>query len=46
VPLVHLTASRDVMGGLVNRRATTALACAVATLIIGLNGVLLAQMLV
>jgi manganese transport protein len=41
VPLVALTSSRSVMAGLVNRPATTALAIAVAALIIMLNGFLL-----
>ena len=45
VPLVLLTANAEVMGTLANRRATTALACAIAALIIGLNGFLLAQIL-
>jgi manganese transport protein len=43
VPLVLLTANTEVMGKLVNHRATTALACLVATLITGLNLFLLAQ---
>jgi manganese transport protein len=43
VPLVRFTASHDVMGPLVNRRATTAAAAAVAGLIIVLNVFLLAQ---
>jgi manganese transport protein len=43
IPLVLLTGSRNVMGELVNRRGTTALACGIAALIIGLNGFLLAQ---
>jgi manganese transport protein len=43
VPLVRLTGSRDVMGELVNRRTTTALAWAIAGLVIALNGFLLAQ---
>jgi manganese transport protein len=46
VPLVLLTANRDVMGPLVNRRRTTALAWVIAALIIGLNGFLLTQILV
>jgi manganese transport protein len=46
VPRVWLTARRDVVGELVNRRATTALACVIATLIIALNGFLLPQILV
>ena len=41
VPLVLLTRRRDVMGGLVNRRGTTAAASAVAAVIICLNAVLL-----
>lgn len=41
VPLVLLTRRRDVMGGLVNRRGTTAAASAVAAVIMSLNAVLL-----
>jgi manganese transport protein len=41
VPLVILTRRRDVMGALVNRRLTTAVASIVAGLIIALNGFLL-----
>jgi len=37
VPLVLLTRRRDVMGALVNRRLTTALAALVAAMIIALN---------
>jgi manganese transport protein len=37
IPLVVLTARRDVMGEYVNRRATTALACVVAAIVIVLN---------
>jgi manganese transport protein len=37
VPLVLLTRRHDVMGALVNRRATTVVATAVATVITGLN---------
>jgi manganese transport protein len=37
VPLVVLTASRDVMGPLVNRSWTTAFAAGIAAVIIGLN---------
>jgi Mn2+/Fe2+ NRAMP family transporter len=40
---VLLTEDTEVMEKLANRRATTALACLVATLIVGLNCVLLAQ---
>jgi manganese transport protein len=43
VPLVRFTARRDVMGPLVNARATTVAAGVVAALIIGLNVFLLAQ---
>lgn len=42
-PLVWLTARRDVMGDLVNGRATTAAAIGVTTVVVGLNGVLLWQ---
>jgi manganese transport protein len=43
VPLIALTARRDVMGDLVNRRVTTAAGCAVAAAIIGLNAFLVQQ---
>ena len=43
VPLIRFTARRDLMGQLVNRRATTAVAWAVAGVIICLNAFLLAQ---
>jgi manganese transport protein len=43
VPMILLTRRRDVMGALVNRRATTVIAAIVAALIIGLNGFLLQQ---
>ena len=43
VPLVLFTSRRDVMGGLVNRRTTTAVAIAVAAVISGLNVFLLVQ---
>jgi manganese transport protein len=45
VPMVLLTRRREVMGALVNRRATTILAGSVAALIIGLNFFLLEQTL-
>jgi manganese transport protein len=41
VPLVLLTRRADVMGALVNRSVTTAVAWVVAALIIALNGFLL-----
>jgi manganese transport protein len=41
VPLVLLTRRRDIMGALVNRRLTTAVAAVVAALIIALNGFLI-----
>jgi manganese transport protein len=44
VPLVLLTRRRDLMGELVNRPITTAIASLVAIVIIGLNGVLLGQL--
>jgi manganese transport protein len=44
VPLLWLTSRRDVMGGWVNRRGTTAAGAVVAALIIGLNLHLLAQL--
>ena len=43
IPLVMFTSRRDVMGTLVNHRATTAVAAAVAAVIVALNGFLLAQ---
>ena len=43
VPLVLLTRRRSIMGDLVNRPLTTALASVVAALIIALNGFLLFQ---
>jgi manganese transport protein len=43
IPLVWLTARRDLMGALVNRRLTTLVAAAVATLISALNIFLLYQ---
>ncbi len=43
VPMVLLTRRADIMGPLVNRRATTALASLVAALIISLNAFLLYQ---
>jgi manganese transport protein len=42
VPLLILTARKDVMGAFVNRRITTVLGGAIAALIIGLNCLLLA----
>jgi manganese transport protein len=45
IPLVMLTRRADVMGGLVNRRATTIAASVVAALIVCLNVVLLVQTL-
>ena len=41
VPMILLTRRRDLMGALVNRPATTAIASVVAALIIGLNAFLL-----
>jgi manganese transport protein len=43
IPLVYFTARRDVMGALVNRRVTTAVAVVVAALISALNIFLLGQ---
>jgi manganese transport protein len=43
IPLVWFTSRRELMGGLVNRRVTTAVAAAVAVLISALNVFLLAQ---
>ena len=45
VPLVVFTSKRELMGALVNAKATTAAAVVVAALIIGLNVFLLAQTL-
>jgi len=45
IPLVMFTARKDIMGVLVNRRATTVLAGAVAALIVALNLFLLYQTL-
>ena len=44
VPLVWFTSRRDLMGTLVNGRATTGVATAIACLIIGLNVFLIAQL--
>lgn len=44
VPLVWFTSRKEVMGALVNRGVTTAVACGVATLIIALNVFLLEQL--
>jgi manganese transport protein len=46
IPLVRFTSDREVMGTLVNRRGTIAVATAVAGLIVALNGFLLVQTLV
>jgi manganese transport protein len=43
VPLVRFTSRREIMGSLVNARGTTAAACVVAAVIIGLNVFLLTQ---
>ncbi len=45
IPLLHFCRSRDIMGGLVNHRATTAVATVVVVLIVTLNGFLLTQTL-
>jgi len=45
VPLLLLTGRREVMGALVNRRATTVVAALVTSVIIGLNAVLLVTLL-
>jgi manganese transport protein len=42
IPLVAFTASREVMGGLVNRRVTSIAAVTVTAVIVALNGYLLA----
>jgi manganese transport protein len=41
IPLVVFTGNRRLMGGLVNRRATTIAACAVTVVIVALNVYLL-----
>ena len=46
IPLVLFTSRRDLMGGLVNRAATTALASVVVALILALNLVLVSRTLV
>jgi manganese transport protein len=43
IPLVIFTSRRDVMGGLVNHKVTTAIAAVVALAISALNVFLLAQ---
>jgi manganese transport protein len=43
IPLLGFCRRRDLMGGLVNRRATTAVATVVVVLIVALNGFLLVQ---
>ena len=43
IPLVYFTSRKDLMGALVNRRATTAVAVVVAALISALNVFLLGQ---
>ena len=45
VPMILITRRRDIMGALVNRPQTTAIASVVAALIIGLNGFLVYQTL-
>jgi manganese transport protein len=45
IPLVVFTSRRSIMGALVNHRATTAVASAIATLIVSLNVFLLVQTL-
>jgi manganese transport protein len=45
IPLLHFCRDRRLMGGLVNRRATTAVATVVAALIVALNAVLLVRTL-
>jgi manganese transport protein len=46
IPLVRFTSDREVMGALVNRRATVVIATIVAGLIVALNAFLLVQTLV
>ena len=45
IPLLGFCRDRELMGGLVNRRATTAIATVVVVLIVGLNAFLLSQTL-
>jgi len=45
IPLLSFCRNRELMGGLVNRRSTTAVATVVVVLIIALNGFLLSQTL-
>ena len=45
IPLLGFCRDRELMGGLVNRRSTTAVATVVVVLIVGLNAFLLAQTL-
>ncbi|RKN50357.1 Nramp family divalent metal transporter [Micromonospora endolithica] len=45
IPVVVFTRRRDLMGNLVNHPATTAAACAIAALVIALNGFLLWQVI-
>ena len=44
VPLVWLTSRADLMGELVNRRRTTAVACVVVALVVALNGFLIVDL--
>jgi manganese transport protein len=46
IPLVHLTASRPVMGAFVNARRLTVAACAVASVVVALNLYFLATIVV
>ena len=41
IPLIHMTASRSVMGEFVNGRLLTSVAVVVATLVIGMNSFLI-----
>ena len=45
IPLLHFCRDRELMGGLVNRLATTAVATVVIALIVVLNAFLLSQIL-
>ena len=45
IPLLAFCRDRELMGGLVNRRSTTAIATVVVALIVGLNAFLLSQTL-
>jgi manganese transport protein len=41
IPLIHMTASRSVMGEFVNRRVLTVVATVISTIVIGMNSYLI-----